>query len=412
MNTFFSQNRANLGEHLANQETAIFFAGSAPKSTADAHYVFKQNKNFFYYTGLTQEHFILCLTKKNDSLETILFIEKPDFDVEKWYGRKLKKETAMAISGIETVQYLEDFEPWLNKQILNGHTQTVFLDLEKLSFDEAHSKAHQFATKLKERYLFLNIKTSHLISSTLRVIKAPFEIEQMQVAIDQTKMGLEAIMKALQPGMAEYEMESTFLHTIRMLGADGNSFPTIAASGSEAVILHYVDNDRVIEDNTLLLLDLGAQFRQYAADITRTYPANGQFSPRQKTLYNIVLKAQEAVIASMKPGVPFEALNNTCKAVFIEELKAIGLIQEDSELSKYYYHGVSHYLGLDVHDLGSREVALAPGMVLTVEPGLYIAEENIGIRIEDNVLITETGHEVLSADIIKTVEDIEAFMRC
>ncbi len=410
MNTFFTQNRNNLSQHIADQEMVLLFAGSAPKSTADANYDFKQNKNFFYFTGLKQENFILAMTQKKGLFEATLFIEKPDFEVEKWYGRKLSKETATEISGIEKVEFLEAFEPWLNKHIYNDQITSVYLDLEKLSYNEAHSKTHEFAKSLRERYLFLTLKTIHPVCSSLRVIKDAFEIEQMQAAIDQTKMGLEAVMKTLQPGMAEYEMASIFSHTIQMLGADGNSFPTIAASGSEAVILHYVENDRVIEDDTLLLLDLGAQFRQYAADISRTYPANGKFNPRQKELYNIVLKVQEAVISSMKPGVPFEQLNNTCKTLMIEELKAIGLIQEDSEITKYYYHGVSHYLGLDVHDLGNRELCLAPGMVLTVEPGLYIAEENIGIRIEDDILITETGHEVLSADILKTVADIEGFM--
>lgn len=410
MKAFFENNRHKLKEYLEPGEMMILFAGSAPKSTADAHYTFKQNKNFYYFSGLKQEHFILAIMANPSGIASKLFIEKPDFNIEKWSGRKLTKEQATERSGITDIQYLEEFEPWFNKEIYNNKIKALYLDLEKLSYNEPHAKAHTFAKELVERYPFIAVKTAHPICSALRVIKAPYEIEQIREAIRLTQSGLEDVMKTLRPGIYEYVIESTFAHSIRSQGADGNSFPTIAASGSEAVILHYVDNDRMIEEGSLLLLDLGCQYNQYASDITRTYPANGVYSERQKQLYNIVLKAQLAVIDGMKPGVPFEELNTICKSVLTQELKAIGLIQEDSSLSQYYYHGVSHYLGLDVHDLGNRECCLAPGMVFTVEPGLYIAEENIGIRIEDDVLITDTGHEVLSKAILKTTDEIEAFM--
>jgi Xaa-Pro aminopeptidase len=232
----------------------------------------------------------------------------------------------------------------------------------------------------------------------------------MQKAIDITRDGLKDIMKVLEPGVFEYQLESTFTHSIKMNGADRNSFPTIAASGGDGVILHYVENDKKIEDNVLVLLDLGAQYKEYAADISRTYPSNGKFSSRQKEIYDIVLKAQAATIEIMKPGAKFSVLNETCKKVLTEELTSIGLIKTEEELSKYYYHGVSHFLGLDVHDLGDRDIVLEEGMVLTVEPGLYIAEEQIGIRIEDDILITKDGNRNLSIDIVKTTEDIESFM--
>jgi Xaa-Pro aminopeptidase len=268
----------------------------------------------------------------------------------------------------------------------------------------------KFAESVQKNYPAMKIMNAHKFMCELRMIKADFEIEEMKKAVNLTKMGLEAVMNNLKAGEIEYTAEAEFLYTIRKNGADTNAFDTIAASGGNAVILHYVENDNIMEDGNLILMDLGAQYKQYASDITRTYPINGKFSDRQKTIYNIVLKANEEVIKMMKPGVPFADLNKKSTEVLTEGLLEIGLIKEAKEISKYYYHGVSHFLGLDVHDIGFRDAVLEPGMVFTVEPGLYIAEENIGIRIEDDILITQDGYVNLSKDIIKSVEDIEAFM--
>ena len=193
-------------------------------------------------------------------------------------------------------------------------------------------------------------------------------------------------------------------------GVTDYAFHTIAACGKNATVLHYNENNSELEDGKLVLFDLGAQYKYYNADISRTFPVSGKFTQRQKQIYNVVLRAQEAVTAIARPGILFSVLNETATKVLAEGCKELGLIKEDSELFKYYFHGVSHYLGLDTHDVGSRDMELKPGMVFTNEPGLYIEEENIGIRIEDNILITESGSENLSKQIIKTVEEIEAFM--
>ncbi len=322
-----------------------------------------------------------------------------------------RSETATEISGIETIKFVEDFDGWLNGLIYKNKVTRIFLDLEKHESGEAHSHAHLFGQTLRENYLFLGIETAHPILADLRTIKSEFEIGEIQKAVDLTNAGLNAIMCALKPDMMEYQLEATFAHAIRMNGADGNSFHTIAASGADGVILHYEENDKEIKDGSLVLIDLGAQYHQYAADITRTYPASGKFSARQKEIYDIVLGAGQAVMDIMKPGLPIEELNKTCKKYLTDELTRIGLIKFEEELTKYYYHGVSHYLGLDVHDIGNYERTLEPGMVFTVEPGLYIAEEEIGIRIEDDVMITEDGYRNLSSHIIKTTEEIEAFMK-
>lgn len=410
MKELFIRNREKLNAYLNDGDLVLLYQGSAPKSTADAHYTFKPNKNFFYFTGLNQEQFIVAMHKQNGTINTTLFVEMPNYDVEKWYGRKLSKEAATELSGIETVLYTQEYESWVTRQVYGDKVQKMYFDLEKLDWHEADSYSHKKALEIQKRFPFMNIGTIHPTATKLRMKKEAEEIAFMQQAVDITKQGLEDVMNFMKPGAMEYQLESTFAHSIRMNGADGNSFPTIAAGGKEAVILHYVENNRPLEDNTLVLIDLGAQYKEYAADITRTYPVNGKFTARQKEIYDIVLKAEQAVIAMMKPGVPFTDMNETCKKVLSDELIRIGLIESAEELTKYYYHGVSHHLGLDVHDLGDREACLEPGMVFTVEPGLYIAEEGIGIRIEDDVLITEDGHKVLSADIIRTTEDIEAFM--
>ncbi len=217
-------------------------------------------------------------------------------------------------------------------------------------------------------------------------------------------------MSQIKPGMLEYEMSALFEYQVKCSGAKGLGFPTIAAAGGNAVILHYVENDAVMKSDDLLLLDFGALHNNYSADISRTIPVGGKFTERQKVLYNIVLKAQEAVIEAIEPGLPYSKLNEICKEVLLKECKSIGLFEKDEDLAKYYYHGVGHYLGLDTHDLGNREQELKPGMVVTVEPGLYIAEEGIGIRIEDDILVTVEGHENLSTGIVKSVEEIESFM--
>ncbi len=410
MNTFFENNRKRLGHFLEEGDLAILLNGSAPKSTADAHYSFLCNKNFYYFSGCTQEKFIIAMHKIDGALKATLFIEKADYDVEKWVGRKLTKEQAIGLSGIEDIQYLETFYTFVNRLVNSGKLSRLFLDLEKLDWSERDSEAALYAHEFSKRYPFIPIKTLHQLMIGLRTIKQPFEIEQIQKAVDITEQGLKAIMTFLKPDVYEYQLEATFSHAIRMMGADGNSFPTIAASGADAVILHYVENNKPVVDGDLVLLDLGAQYHQYAADISRTFPVNGKFTERQKTLYNIVLEAQEAVIKAIKPGTAFESLNKICQEILTKRLIEIGLMKDADELGKYYYHGVSHHLGLDVHDLGPRACDLAPGMVITVEPGLYIAEEGIGIRIEEDVLVTDQGHDVLSKHIPKTVEDIERFM--
>ena len=254
------------------------------------------------------------------------------------------------------------------------------------------------------------LKDLHTACVPLREQKDAEEIESIRKALDITRQGLEFVMKNLKPGMMEYQVQADFEYTCRRLGAKRQAFPTIAGSGINGCMMHYGTNHCEVQDGTLILLDLGAKYENYCSDITRTYPANGKFSPRQREIYELVLKANKAVAAAAKPGITTKDLNDVACKVLGEGLVAMGMIEDVSEVGKYYMHGVSHPIGIDVHDISLAGDVLQPGWVISDEPGLYIDEEAIGIRIEDDLLITEDGCEVLSKDIIKEPDEIEAFM--
>ena len=288
--------------------------------------------------------------------------------------------------------------------------RSLYLDLERQEFDIVMSTPQSFAKAVTVRYPYLRVQNIYHEIASLRLIKSEEEINLIRKAIDITDMGVKQLMKNAKVGMKEYQLEAYFDFSLKSSGVTDYAFPTIAAGGKNATILHYMKNDSELQDDELVLFDLGAQYKYYNADISRTFPVNGKYTERQKQVYNVVLKAQEAVIAIAKPGIMFSVLNETAKEVLATGCIELGLIKEPGELSKYYFHGVSHYLGLDTHDVGNRDIKLKPGMICTNEPGLYIEDENIGIRIEDDILITKNGCENLSKQIIKTVDEIEAFM--
>ncbi len=409
MKSFHSANRAKIIDQLKPNSLAVLFSGKAIRSSADMYHHFVVNRNFFYLTGLERENFILIMSNLEGVQTTELLIEKPDYDVEKWVGRKLKKEVARDISGIAKIGYVDDFEKIL-AAYAGKPIDRVYSDFDRRDWSDPDTLQQRWAKDFKRRYPYIKIENLHPLMVAARMIKTDYEIDQIRKAIAYTRTGLDEVLLSMQPGQYEYQLNARFTYSIADAGSAGNSFQTIAAGGENAVILHYVENDQKLKDGDLVLLDLGALENNYASDISRTYPINGKFSARQRQLYEIVLGAQEAVRAKMVPGTPFAELNETCIAYYRRALRDIGLIESDEELSKYYYHGVGHHLGLDVHDIDDRSQALAPGMVITLEPGLYIAEEGIGIRIEDDVLITADGNEVLSKDIIKDPDEIEAFM--
>ena len=408
---FFESNRQKVFSKLESGSIVLMFSGKAPKKSADEAYAFTPNRHFYYLTGVAEEDIAVLIVKGEEKEESTLFIKKPDPVMAKWVGETISKEEASRISGIDKVCYLDELESTLNHYFMDERLNYVYMDLERDKFEDAVTKEQSFARICRERYPHLQIKNIYPLISRLRTIKAPEEIELLRKAIKITQEGICALMKNAKSGIYEYQLEAYFDFVLKSRGVKDYAFKTIAASGKNGTVLHYSSNDSLIEEDSLILFDLGAQYQYYNADITRTFPVSGKFTERQKVFYEIVLKAHDAVIASIKPGVTLKELNDLTKKVYLEELGKLEMANTEEDVLKYYYHSVSHFLGLDTHDVGARTLPLAKGMVLTVEPGLYISEEGIGIRIEDDVLVTETGCEVLSKDIIRTVEEIEAYMK-
>lgn len=407
---FFTNNRQKLGKEIDNNSMAIFFAGQAPYKSADENYPFTPNRNFYYLTGIDEEKVIMMMININGKISEMLFIQENDPIMAKWVGETISEDKAREVSGIEDIRLLEDFKSVVAGYLNIFNMQNIYLDLERQEFDIVKTASQNFAKELIERYPYVRIKNIYHNIALLRTIKEEKEIEMIKKAIDITYDGIKEMWSNAKPGMMEYEVEAYFNYILKKNGVKDFAFPTIAATGKNATILHYVDNNTVTKDGELMLLDLGAQYKYYNGDISRTFPINGKFTERQREVYNIVLEANEIVMKSVKPGITTSELQNIAKRVLADGCKRIGLIQEDSELDKYYFHGVAHPLGLDTHDVGPRNIELKPGMIITDEPGLYIEEEGIGIRIEDDILVTEDGYVNLSAHIIKTVEDIEEFM--
>jgi Xaa-Pro aminopeptidase len=409
---FFKNNRQKLIGSLDDLSLTVVFAGHPPHRSADSHYNFVPNRHFYYLTGVTEPNVVLLLAKRGDRIEETLFIEKADPVLEKWEGKRMTADEAREVSGVQNVQFLDDFKGVFRRLQFQADFQTLYLDLERESYDQPNTPAMAFAKETRDLYPQLQIRSIYYTVAQLRRVKTDEEVANIRKAIEITNAGIRNMWTHAKPGMMEYELEAHFDYTLKANGVRDFAFPTILASGHNATVLHYGTNNSRTEDGDLVLIDLGAAYNLYSADISRTFPINGKFSERQKQVYNIVLKAEEEVIKACKPGFPASELNEICKRVLAEGLKELGLIEKDEEVAKYYYHGVSHLLGLDTHDVGAfraEGTLLEPGMVVTVEPGLYIDEWDIGIRIEDDVLVTGDGYEVLSKDIIKTVDEIEEF---
>ena len=409
--SYLEARRKAVFEQMEEHSIAIIYSGVEIHVSEDAYMDFEVNKNFRYLTDIARNDMILVLDKTGEEPMTYLFIEEADPTMEKWFGKKLTKDEAKEISGIENVAFLESFKPRINAFIARGKVKTAYFDMTRGSYDDLPGYNETKAKEFKERYPGVIVKNIYDTISLLRMTKDEEEVKRIRHAVDMTRQGLEDVMKNLRPGMMEYQAQAIYEFKIKYLGSSGPSFPTIAGSGYNGTMLHYETNHCPCQDGDLLLLDLGSKADGWCSDITRTYPINGKYTDRQKEIYDIVLAANQKVTEAAKPGVTLRELNTICEEVLAEGCKKAGLIKEDSELRKYYMHSVGHQLGLDVHDVMNYQgEKLQPGCVITNEPGLYIEEENIGIRIEDDLLITENGCEVLSKDIIRTTEEIEAYM--
>lgn len=411
MMPFFINNRNRILKKLEKDSILVLFSGEKITQLGDQFFPFTPNRNFYYLTGLDKPSLILLLMKTEEETKEIVFIERYSEEKAKWDGKTIDENLVTTLSGIKTVHFLDEFKEIFSKLIFSKNINNLYLDIENRYFKPIF-KSFEFANDVKQNYPTIQIKNVYNLIGDLRIRKYDGELEHMRTAIYITKLGIENILKNAKKNMFEYEVEAFFDYELKKNGVKEKAFQTILASGKNATTLHYGDNNCKIEDGSLVLIDLGATYEYYSADISRTFPINGKFSERQKLLYNIVLNGQQLVINSIKEGVSKKSLNDILIKYYEVELLKIGLIKDKSEVSKYYYHNVGHHLGLETHDiLGVDCDILKEGMVITVEPGLYIKEEGIGIRIEDDILVTKDGHINLSKKIIKTVDEIENFMQ-
>ena len=401
-------------EVLAQMEKGsimVLFSGEGIPESMDACCPFEANHHFFYLTGLRRENMALVLSRSASEDQTILFIEEAVPSMERWTGKRVTKDEAKAISGVDDVRYIDSLPAALGRMLAREQVTAAYFDCYRNAMTDVDSYNMAKAKAFSAAYPTVTLKNAHPMLAAMRMVKDEEEIACIREAIDVTDKGLRRILDKLAPGQMEYQAQAEFEYAIRWHGADGTSFATIAGSGLNGCMLHYETNHCRMEDGKLLLLDLGAKVKGYCADITRTYPVNGKYSPRQKEIYDIVLAANQKVTQQARPGLTLKQLNEICKQELAEGMMRIGKIESADQIGTYYMHGVSHHLGLDTHDATEHsEVVLAPGMVITNEPGLYIDEEEIGIRIEDDLLITQDGCEVLSKDIPRTTEEIEALM--
>lgn len=408
--SFYKKNRKKLFARLEDEACMVILSsGYSVTRSADENYPFQVNSNFFYLTGVTQEKVHLVLLKKGEEVKELLYIDEFDEQHAKWIGHRLTKKEASSISGVAVgdIRYISAFESDIAdfaKEYL-----VVYLDLETNRNFNFNSFGLSMAKKF-ENDSAVEVKNIYEAIITLRSAKDKYEVEEIKKAIAVTAKGIDALMKNARPGMKEYQLEAYFDFVLKSEGQHDFAFTTIAASGGNATTLHYSSNDSVMQDGDLILFDLGAKSGGYSADISRTFPINGKFSPLQRTIYEIVLAANKKICKVAKAGMTMGELQAITVDVLADGCLKVGLIKTREEIKRVYFHGVSHSLGLDTHDPMPRGIPLPVGAVITNEPGLYFPEHNIGIRIEDDLYLLKNKAINLSADIIKEVDEIEAFM--
>lgn len=406
------ERREKLYEFMKDNSALILYAGVAKKKSADETYDFCVNRNFYYLTGIKQEGSILFVAKQDGIIKEYLFISEYDELKEKWTGKRITVDEARDASGIDNVLYLNAFESELDlilkkKDSAFERISTIYFDLEPENIIDGFKTVEETKEIIRMNYPWLEAEDIYSKIVSLRMVKSKDEVAELKEAINKTSIGLKNILKKIRPGLYEFQLSSLFYYTIQDYDFSELSFPTICASGVNATCLHYPTPVAKIKDGDLVLFDLGSQNNFYCGDISRTYPANGKFSQLQRTIYSIVLECNKLIIDTIKPGITIKELNDIATNFMAKECVKAGLIENESEIRKYYFHSIGHHLGLDTHDPADRNLPLVPGNVITDEPGLYFKELGIGVRIEDDVLVTEDGSYCLSGSIIKEIDDIE-----
>lgn len=409
----YNKRRQTVFDRMADHSIAVLYSGIEHHVSADEYDLFTAhaNRNFFYLTGLRRDKMALVLDKAAAEPKTTLFIEEADPSMERWYGRKVTVDEAKELSGIDNVRFIDELDGALDMIMTREDVYTAYFDTYRHQKEDLPDYNVVKANEFKAAYPGVSIRNLFPFVAEQRMQKDEDEIALTKEAIKLTDTALKNVLANLKPGMFEYEAQADFEYSIRRNGAEWTAFPTIAGSGMNGTMLHYDTNQDMMEDGSLLLMDLGARVRGYNSDITRTYPVNGKYTERQRQVYDIVLEANRTVLKEAKPGMTTVDLNNICKKVLAAGCIRLGLIEKEEEISRYYMHGVSHHLGIDVHDVTvDSNKKLRPGAIISDEPGLYIDEWEIGIRIEDDLLITEDGAVCLSEEIMREADEIEAYM--
>ena len=407
---FHSENRRRLAAHMADNEAMLFFSGESVRKSADEDFPFFTNRNFLYLTGIKQEQSALLLQKRGNLISECLFVTKPDFEREIWSGRRFTEDEINEISGVEGMEDINNLSRILNEFLSFRNVTTLWLCFDALASERSFDIEREFAKHIQNRYPHIVIRNSYPLLAAMRKIKAPEEIDAIRKAMQITEAGIHRLMRAAKPGMMEYELEAEFNSELATHGQRRTAFPSIIAGGERIFYLHYANPMSGLADGELILSDVGSTYHEYCTDISRVFPANGHFTERQAQIYQIAYTANRAVMAQVRPGVFFPQLNRTCREASFEGLKALSLLDDLADIGRYVWHGAIHHIGLDTHDVGGYDEPMAENMVFTVDAGIYVREWGIGLRIEDNVLVTADGCENLSAAIPSTIEGIESLM--
>jgi Xaa-Pro aminopeptidase len=418
---FFVRNRSRLDKLLSGSSIAIFNSNDVMPTNADGTMSLSQNTDLYYLCGIDQEESVLVLfpDAKNPADREILFIRETNEHIAIWEGEKHSKEKATALSGINNIQWTSQIDATLHRLILQ--TRNIYLNTNEYvrADNSVQTRDSRFIKNCIAKYPLHNYERLAPLMHRLRIRKDKEEIKMLQQACDITESGFRRALNFVKPGVGEWEVEAEYAHEFIRHKSKGFAYTPIIGSGKNALCLHYMENNQICEDGAMLLMDVGAEYGNWNADMTRTIPVNGKFSDRQRAVYNSVLTVMRKCNEIMRPGILPADYQKKSVEFMEQELIILGLINADDArnqsddkplVKKYFMHGTSHHLGLDVHDVSPSEEPFAAGMVLTIEPGIYIREENMGVRLENNILIGETENIDLMSNIPIEAEEIEALM--
>ena len=409
---YYAGNRARLYEKMESGSLAVFFSGEELWKTGDEYFPFFADRNFVYLTGLKCKEAVLLAAKdaQGSVLERV-YLLPPDAMAERWTGVRVKPQEAEAVSGVKDVRPVQAFEADFKTLATSGRYGRVYLDLYRMTDRQPDRPAHRLLARVQRDYAYLQVGSAEALLRELRLIKQPCEIDALRRAEEITKAGILAMMRSSRPGRYEYQYKADFDHALAQFGPEGPGFPSIISAGRNNFCIHYYSYTGQAQDGDLVLNDVGAQYDGLITDVSRAWPCNGRFSDRQRLLYECVLATSNEMFSLIRPGMPMAAVDATIRERNARRLVEAGALKSVDEVGKVMWHGGSHHIGYDVHDMVRRPEVLAPGMVFRVDIGVYHEEWGIGFRLEDNCLITENGCENLSAGIPRTIDDLEAAMK-